>query len=73
MIAGGDGLIFVFAPEETHAVGRLEQRVRKALADLSTGTRLDLASGRALYPGRHDAPQDVVDAALAALDAAQAD
>lgn len=71
-LAGEDGVLFVFAPEETYAVGRLEQRVRTALASLAPGSRLRLASGRALYPGRLDSPQDVVDAALAALDAADA-
>ncbi|MBK9303333.1 MAG: hypothetical protein IPM94_05450 [bacterium] len=60
--------LLVFAPDENHAVARLEQRVREALPELAGLAQLRVKAGRALYPGRFTSPPELVAAALAGLD-----
>jgi len=67
LFAGEEDHLFVVAPEETHAVAHLEQRVVEALRTITGDPALAVRTGRALYPGRDTTPADLVESALRTL------
>ncbi len=67
LFPGEDGQLFIVAPEETHAVAHLERRIVLALREASGDPGLVVRTGRALYPGRDNSPEALVDTALETL------
>ena len=67
LFPGDGGHLFVLAPEEIHAVAHMETRAIKAVSEARADPNLVVHCGHALYPGRDDTPEALIEAALQSL------